>query len=278
MLSKVRVKVGGKINLSLNITGKRSELHTLDSIVASVDLCDTVTVRDRLDDKINLIFNGQAVKNNTVLKAVNVMRKSFGPFGADIVVEKRLPIGGGMGGSSADAAGTIVALDRLFDFGMRGLNIRKTCVEVGSDVYYMTKGGYARLFGIGDDVAFYDIKKEYGIICIYGGESLTAKVYSTFDKVGGEIPIDNDRLIRSLYSGERPLLGNMLTRAAVSLNDEIKTNMDALSSVGLEPNMTGSGSTVYAFSDDPSGDVARLNEKGIKAFSAQTKAYGIEFE
>ncbi len=279
MLNRVRVKVSGKINLSLNITGKRDNMHLLDSGVASLDICDVITVRDRLDDKINLVFNSDfAVQNNTIIKAVDVLRKSFGPFGADIVVDKYLPLAGGMGGSSADAAGVIVALNRLFDFDKRGLNMQSACAEVGSDVYYMIKGGYARIRGTGEDVTFIDSCRELKIVYIYGGEALTSKVYSAYDALGGDSPTDNEKLINALCGTEKPKLGNMLFRAAAMINDRIKYNFDALDSIGLCPNMTGSGSTVYAISDDPIGDVAKLNERGKKANYAYTKKSGIEFE
>ncbi len=279
MLDRVRVKVSGKINLSLNVTGEKDNMHLLDSVVASLNVCDVITVRDRLDDKINLVFNSDfAVQNNTVIKAVNVLRKSFGPFGADIVVDKYLPLAGGMGGSSADAAGVIVALNRLFDFDKRGLNMKSACAQVGSDVFYMIKGGYARIRGTGEDVTLIDPCRELKIVYIYGGETLTSKVYSAYDVLGGDLPTDNEKLIASLYGTEKPKLGNMLYRAAASLNDRIKYNFDALDSLGLSPNMTGSGSVVYAISDDPIGDVARLNERGKKANYACTKKSGIEFE
>lgn len=278
MLNKVRVKVSGKINLSLNITGVKDGLHTLDSVVTSVDVCDIITVRDRLDDKINLIFNADyAPQNNTVLKAVNVLRKNFGSFGADIVVDKFLPLAGGMGGSSADAAGVIVALNRLFDFDMRGLDMKATCSLVGSDVCYMSKGGYARISGTGDEVTYIDTDRIFGIVYLYGGQSLTSEVYSAFDNVGGDEPIDNEKLIKLLHGVEKPELNNMLYRAAVSLNDKIQRNADALKSIGLFPNMTGSGSTVYALSDDPIGDAERLNALGVKANYTYTKKSGIEF-
>ncbi len=278
MLDKVRVKVCGKINLSLNITGISNGLHTLSSMVASVDVCDTVTVRDRLDDKVNLICNADyRIDDNIVYKAVEALRKQFGQFGADIVVDKALPLAGGMGGSSADAAGVIVALSRLFDFDKRGLDMKKTCSLIGSDVYYMTRGGYAEIKGTGDRAEFFDIEREMGIVYIYGGELLTGKVYSAFDALGGDEPINNGELLAALKEGKKPQLNNMLTRAAMSLNDNIKRNADALSSIGLDPNMTGSGSVVYAISDDPMGDAARLNAKGYKAVPTRTKSRGIEF-
>lgn len=277
MLDKVRLKVYGKINLTLNVIGKTGEMHTLDSVLASVSVADRITVRDRLDDKINLIFNADFTpENNTVLKAVNVLKKSFGNFGADIVVDKALPNSGGMGGSSADAAGVIAALNALFDFDKRGLDIEKACSEVGADVFYMYKGGFARMEGTGEKIVPVVCPKEYGLVYINGGGVLTRDVYKKFDSIGGSGFVDNEIAIDKLGKGEVPPLGNMLTDAACSLDGKIRANLNAL--VDMPANMTGSGSTVYALSEDPDRDVAVLDERGIKAFAAHTVPRGIEFE
>lgn len=279
MLNKVRVRVNGKLNLSLNILGKRGNLHTLDSVLSSVSLYDTVTVRDRLDDKINLIFNaGYAVKDNTAIKAVNALRESFGNFGADIVVDKRIPLAGGMGGSSADGAGVIAALSALFDFDKRGLDFPSVCNKVGADVIYMLSGGFARMGGVGDEITPISCKTTYGVVFSYCGALETREVYGAFDTVGGEGKADNDALIASLIKGEFPQLGNMLYRSACSLLPRIAEVMAVYELIGLHPNMTGSGSVVYALCDDPKIEAERLKERGVSAEAAFTRLNGIEIE
>lgn len=280
MLNKVRVKVNGKINLSLNITGKIGALHTLDSILTSVSVYDTITVRDRLDDKVNLIFNADfAPKDNSVLRAVEALRKSFGTFGVDIVVDKRIPFAGGMGGSSADGAGVIAALDALFDFHKRGLDLDKVCSLVGSDVKYMLVGGFARMTGTGDVVNPFACDRTLGVVYTECGGVETADVYRKFDEVGGDAPVDNDLLVELLRSGgDIKNLGNMLFRAAAKLCPRIAEVAHGYEKLGLNPNLTGSGSTVYALCADPSREAARLLESGISASPTFTHQSGIIFE
>ncbi|MBE5730801.1 MAG: hypothetical protein E7350_02465 [Clostridiales bacterium] len=274
-MNSIALRAYGKINLSLNITGLRGKFHTLDSVVASVSVCDTITVNKRNDNKINLTFNAPFTpQNNTVNLAVNELISRFGEFGADITVDKRLPLAGGMGGSSADAAGVIVALCKLYGFGSDGL---AASAAVGSDVPYMTRGGYARLMGIGDEVEFFDCKARHSLVYICGDGVLTSRVYSQYDSLGGDGYVDNDRLIRALKEGKRPILGNMLTRSACSLSSQIQKNLDVLEKINLCPSMTGSGSTVYALSDCPEDDVAKLKELGITAHAAVILPFGIEF-
>lgn len=273
-MNSITLRAYGKINLSLNITGQRGKFHTLDSVVASVSVCDTITVTKRNDNKVNLTFNAPFTpQNNTVNLAVNELTRRFGHFGADITVDKRLPLAGGMGGSSADAAGVIVALCQLYGFGSDGL---AASAAVGSDVLYMTRGGYARLMGIGDEVQFFDCKARHSLVYVCSDGVLTPKVYSQYDSIGGDGYVDNDSLICALKEGKKPNLGNMLTRSACSLSNQIQKNLVALEKINLRPNMTGSGSTVYALSDSPDDDVAKLNELGIKAHTAFTLPYGIE--
>lgn len=279
MLNKVRVKVSGKINLSLNITGKRGPLHTLDSVVASLSVYDTITVRDRLDDKVNLIFNADySVEDNSVLRAVEILRRSLGNFGVDIVVDKHIPFAGGMGGSSADGAGVIAALDALFDLSKRGIDLVKVCGEVGADTLYMLSGGYARMTGTGDLTAGISCNRSYGVVYTECGGVMTADVYKAFDALGGDEPTDNDRLCAMLGAGEEPILGNMLLRAATSLCPRIAQTISAYRRLGLSPNMTGSGSTVYAICDDPMRETKRLAESGLCSEYAFTQKAGIVFE
>lgn len=278
MLNKVRVKVFGKVNLSLNITGKRGNLHTLDSVLASVSVADIITVKDRLDDKVNLIFNADFVpQNNTVIKAVNALRTIFGPFGVDIVVEKNLPLSGGMGGSSADAAGVISALNALFDFDKRGLDIRSLCGSIGADVFYMLGGGYARMTDTGCEVSRINCSRRLGMVYITSKGVDTGEVYAAYDKVGGDGRTDNDKLIEALVSGKEAETGNMLYRAATSLSSEIRRNYELLEKFGFKANMTGSGSTVYALCDDPQAAVKKIAEMGVEAHCAFTEPKGIVY-
>lgn len=275
-MEKIALNVYGKINLSLNIVGVSGKMHLLDSVLASISLCDTICVRKRNDDKINLIFNADFVpENNTVIKAVGEMKNKLGAFGVDITVDKRLPLSGGMGGSSADAAGVIAAISCLYGFDID--QTKDVCAKVGADVYYMLRGGYAKMSGVGDIIEPIDCSNTYEILCINDVGTLTSLVYKQYDEVGGDGFVDNDLLIAALQSGKAPMLGNMLTRAASGLNANILRNIDAFKRIGLSPNMTGSGATVYAITANPSLDIDKLRQMGFNAYCARTRDCGIEF-
>lgn len=275
-MKEIALNVYGKINLSLNIIGLRKNLHLLDSVLASVSLCDTIYVSKRKDNKVKLVFNAHFVpQNNTVTKAIDELKSKFGDFGVGITVDKRLPLSGGMGGSSADAAGVIAAISGLYGFDIE--ETKDVCSRVGADVYYMLSGGYAKMSGTGEIIERFDCLSEYDVVCIDDEGTLTGSVYKLYDELGGEGFVDNESLVLALQRGEIPQLGNMLTRAASALNGNILRNLNALKSVGLSPNMTGSGATVYAISTNPQLDVDRLRQMGFNAYKAKTKLNGIEF-
>ena len=115
-----KFKAYAKINLSLNITGTENGYHMLDSVVTTIDVFDTISVRKRKDDKITLTMKGVGAnllldeRQNNAYKAAALFKQTFDTKGMDITVVKRIPLGGGLGGSSADVAGVLNALKQLF--------------------------------------------------------------------------------------------------------------------------------------------------------------------
>ena len=94
-----------KLNLTLNVYGGDGKFHELDSIVTSVDVFDTVIVTPRADDIVTVTgVDGELPQDNTAWKTAKAFVDSVGTHGVDIVVQKGIPFGAGMGGSSADAS------------------------------------------------------------------------------------------------------------------------------------------------------------------------------
>ena len=205
---KIKIKVYSKINLSLNILGTHEGMHVLDSVMTSADLADVITVCERLDNALNVDFSvGAGVgKDNTAFRAAALLREKFGLFGADIFVEKNIPIAAGLGGSSADAAGVLTALDVLFDFRMRGLNMRDTALKIGSDVPFMLSGGFARVGGIGGDVEKINSVCELFFVVARGKNGVSAREsYAEFDALHKDKKLlltDNAALCKALADGD----------------------------------------------------------------------------
>ncbi len=288
---KIKLKVYSKINLSLNIVGARGNLHALDTVMTSVNVADVITVCERFDDKLGVEFScGNAFgENNTAMRAAKALADRFGDFGADIFIEKNIPVGAGMGGSSADAAGVILALDILFDFTMRGLNKSAVAAEIGSDVPYMLQGGFCRVGGAGETLQNINSDAKLYFVVAKGERGVsTAAAYAEFDKLHTDkklIVSDNDKLVSALAAGNADAAiretGNALTEPSCVLVPEISRTLGALDSVGaIKSIMTGSGSGCVGFFGDFDSAVRaaeKLREKGLYAAASASVRNGIEF-
>lgn len=231
-------------------------MHTLDSLMMSVDLFDTVTVTPRSDEKIVVSFIGADVgENNTAYKAAAAVRDIIGG-GYDITVEKGIPIGAGLGGSSADGAAVLRALDVLHRLPERGVDMRKVALSVGSDVPFMLTGGLARVRGLGEDLFFIENKLKLFIVGLMADSVSTAAAYKKFDELYGDFtycPTDTDKLCNLLLDGNDKAVnhfGNALYEPAVCFSPEIKNNAELLRSYGAAVNLTGSGGMVLGYFTD----------------------------
>lgn len=259
MGKNVKLRAFAKANLSLNITGKSENgLHTLDSFMMSVDVFDTLTVTERTDGQINVKFINAEIdaQNNTAYKAARAVHDIIGGNGWDIEIEKGIPMGAGLGGSSADGAAVLRALDLFYRLPQRGVNMREVALSVGSDVPFMLTGGLARVTGTGDRLFFIDNKLSLFIVGLMGCDVSTAKAYAEFDRLhasGSFCPTDNAELQSRLLAGETTaleLLGNALYEPAANLCGGIAKNAELLKKRGATVNMTGSGGMTLGYFTD----------------------------
>ena len=229
----------------------------MDSVMISLDAFDTVTVTERADERITTRFtNAQISDDNTAAKAARAVQAAIGGNGWDIEIEKGIPIGAGLGGSSADGAAVLRALDVLYRLPSRGADMRKIALSVGSDVPFMLTGGLARVRGTGEDLFFMENKIELFIVGLMSGNVSTARAYAEFDRLypsGEYCPTDNDKLCDRLLAGDSAaieLCGNALYEPARTLAPEIGKNAALLSDCGATVNLTGSGGMVLGYFTD----------------------------
>ena len=252
-MESVRIKSYAKLNLTLNITGVKDGFHLLDSIVASVDLYDLIVLKKRRDKLVSISMHGCgsesiAYEDNNAVKAAEMFIENYGTCGADITIYKNIPMGLGAGGSSADSAGVLNGLSKLYGTCDR-IGLKILAVRTGSDTRYMLSGGYARLFGRGNEVKPIDSRLKLDFLLLAPKERIsTAQCFKTFDSIGdcgGGSQQTEDALVKGdKYS---LFLNNALAPAAKKLSKDIQTAYDELSAFDpLAVNMTGSGSGVYA--------------------------------
>ena len=299
MENGVKIKARGKINLSLNITGASGGMHLLDSVTAPVDIFDIVNLSFTFDGKTEVSFAPKkdcgfeflpaaVPANNTVVKALDFL-KSFCPkIGARAFVEKGIPLGGGLGGSSADAAAVLAAAVKLYPEIFERNEVMRGSVRVGSDVPLMFAGCFSRMSGAGENVERLDYFLLHTVIARKGSEVFSGKAYAEFDRLNPSrklCPSDNDALSRALGAGDlrgvAAQTGNALTKASKAFCPEIENVINMLNSSGAAAAwMTGSGNCCCGLFESESAAISAakiLNESGVWAAYAPCAEEGNVF-
>lgn len=270
----MKVRAYGKINLSLYITGRRGSLHTLDSVMATVSVYDELTVCPSDVVRVTCGMDIRA-EDNSAYRAAKLVELASG-LKLDVKIRKGIPVGGGMGGSSADGAAVLFCARELI--GLREEDMREMSAKIGSDVYFMTKGGICRVTGTGDEIEPIDGASDFSALITECGGVGTAECYRAFDKTGRSGENRNDELISLLTRGgaiDDNLLHNDLFAAARTLNPRIAQAEEIINSSGAKPCLTGSGGCLFVISP-PDGLAARLTAAGFNNRLAAFAPEGVE--
>lgn len=222
-----------KVNLSLAVIGTEGGMHLLDTIICPIKLCDVLTVTRRTGDGaqgITLRYtDGRPhYPNDSVLRTAKLL-EAQGITGLDIVVEKHIPEGAGLGGSSADAAALLRAVDRI-----------DLARALGGDVPALCACEPVRQCGKASDLRPVAVPKLHVAIVLQDKPVSTAECFALYDQIGGE-EVDIDAFIARGFTEPK----NALQRSAERLCPSIATTLRKLSGNVV---MTGSGSAVIAYS------------------------------
>ncbi len=284
-MKKVKIKSYAKINLTLEIKGVEGGYHLLDSLVASVDLYDLIVAKRRKDDRVIVKMKGLGseqipAETNNAQRAAELFAATFRTTGAEITIYRNIPVGGGLGGSSADTVGVLNAMAKLYDIVDRD-KLKELADRLGSDTGYMLTGGFARMTGRGEKVQPLDIDTTLHLLLLCPESFVSAKdCYAQYDVTPKTLEYrgePTDDLIACLRQGKvnegGMYLMNDLYRAACALNDDVSIaykEAEDFSPLGV--NMTGSGSCVFAlFENKELCEWAKSRYRGsYRAIVAQT--------
>ncbi|MGE5717383.1 MAG: 4-(cytidine 5'-diphospho)-2-C-methyl-D-erythritol kinase [Acidobacteriota bacterium] len=257
------VEAFAKVNRSLRILGKRPDgFHELDTIFQTVDLTDTMDFSEGEEQRgtaedISLTIEGAALpadESNLILRAAAALRERFGiRRGARIHLSKKIPVGGGLGGGSSNAAATLRALSELWTLPATEADLHTLAASLGSDVPFFLLGGRARGRGRGEILTPLPDGPEEWLVLAFPPFSLsTTAVYGAFSASALTDPAAQTNL-RGTDSGGGPDR-NDLEPAAESLQGELRRLRVALSDLGAtSARLSGSGSTVFGvFGDEKS--------------------------
>lgn len=259
---KSKGKINAKLNLTLDVVGANENFHQINSLVAEIKLFDFISIKKRKDKKITLTVKGERVpidEQNNAYKSAKAFMEKYSTNGVDIFLKKKIPVGGGLGGSSADIALVIKLMKGLYEIqGDEG----DLYASLGSDVNYMANGGYAVLTGRGEKVRKIRSNKVFYLILAVCEQQVSAKdCYREYDSQGVTYKENTEKaektLLKEDYDNFIKCLGNHLFESAIKLSPKIKENYLQLKNECENVYMTGSGSTVYAiFTDKKQRDIS----------------------
>ena len=263
-----------KLNLFLRITGRRADgYHTLQTVFRLLEWGDVVHLRPRSDGVIARIgpgAEGVSDADDLMIRAAKILQKeSNGRQGADIGIEKHIPMGGGFGGGSSDAATALVVLDRLWNLNLGIDRLAALGLQLGADVPVFVHGHNAWAEGVGDELTAVDLPPAWYVVASPGVHSATAALFQAPDLTRNAAPAK----IAGFLSGSSPsgaVLDNAFEPVLRRREPAVEALFAQLARIG-RPRLTGSGSGCFVeFADRESAEAALASlPPGLHAWLAR---------
>lgn len=258
----VRREAHAKINVFLRVLGRRDDgYHDLESLVVPVSLADAVTVAPA--DGLWITVRGETARgvpsdrSNLAARAMERLLDACpdGGRGAAIEIVKRIPVAAGLGGGSADAAATLLALQELWGCGLTESRLSTIAAEVGSDVPALLAGRAVVMRGRGEVVQAADVRTTWWVLVPHAFRVRTLDAYAWWDADGGATGPDPGPVLEAAQAGDPatlgPLLFNDLEEPVSARHPEVAATKHRLLDAGAAGAvMSGSGPTVAALSTD----------------------------
>ena len=237
------VAAPAKLNLFLHVTGRRIDgYHTVESLFVALDFGDTVTLTRRADAEITRSGEHYGVRpeSDLVVRAAAALQRAAGcTEGVDVAVVKRIPMGGGLGGGSSDAASALLALNRLWNLGLTRAELSLIGAELGADVPFFLCAEPAIARGIGERLTPVTIPAFWVGILVPAHSVSTPTIFAA-----PELTRDSPSTKMNVFS--EGYGRNDLQPPAVARFPDIAKALAVLSAHSAAARMTGSGSCVFA--------------------------------
>jgi 4-diphosphocytidyl-2-C-methyl-D-erythritol kinase len=286
----MRIRSFAKVNLGLEVLGLREDgYHELRTLFQTIDLCDDLVLRPR-PEGVSVVCDHPLVPSdgtNLAARAAEDLRRYSGiARGVEIEIRKRIPVGGGLGGGSSNAAAVLLGLDRMWRLGLGPAGLHRMAQRLGADVPFFLVGGTALGLARGDEV--YPLRRQlrtHVVVVDPGIHVSTARVFARVDT--GLTPRENSNSIfyfvsRELEgSGAFRLLVNDLEAAALEEEPALRAQAARIRTVlagqgAHHSALSGSGSSWFGlFASARAAGRARqaLEAGGFRACVARTLTF-----
>lgn len=267
MTVATRYPAPAKLNLFLHVVGQRADgYHEIQTVFRFLDACDELTIlprNDRIIRRTNTI-EGLDADNDLCIRAARLLRDRTGcDRGADITLDKRLPMGGGLGGGSSDAATVLIVLNRLWGTNLERASLAKIALELGADVPVFVCGQSAFAEGIGERLIAIDLPPAWYVVLVPPVTVPTATIFRD-----SELTRNTNRIkIPAFFAGG---VRNDLEPVVCRLFPEVRDHLEWLRRFG-PARITGSGACVYAAFDqeERAREVLAASAPKMRGFVAQ---------
>ncbi|MCX7994952.1 MAG: 4-(cytidine 5'-diphospho)-2-C-methyl-D-erythritol kinase [candidate division WOR-3 bacterium] len=263
----IKIIAPAKINIGLTILGKRPDgYHNIETTLSTISLSDKIFL-EKAEKEIEIVSPGLKIpkEENLCYKAARLFLNTFEiNSGIKITLQKNIPIGGGLGGGSTDAAGVLKGMREVFNQNISDEELMNLSRNLGCDVPFFIKGGAAIARGVGDELKFFKLPK-MKLIIYYPGYPISTKwAYEEYDKsiLTSGIEVDNILLEKKKKSRTGMNIVNDFEKIVFKAHPDlldVKTNL--LNAGAYMVSLTGSGSCLYAVVDD------NIKKKVIKYLS-----------
>jgi 4-diphosphocytidyl-2-C-methyl-D-erythritol kinase len=268
------VPAPAKLNAFLHVTGRRADgYHTLESLMVALDFGDTLTLVRRDDGVIarSRDLPGVAADADLAVRAARALQRAAGTgLGVDIAIDKRIPLGGGLGGGSSDAASVLLALNRLWRLGYTREALMRIGLTLGADVPFFVFGAPALARGVGERLTAVSLPPRWACVVAPPVAVATAAIFAA-PELTRTTPSEKMDVFSEGYGR------NDLQAVAVARFPDIAAALARLASCSPSARMTGSGGCVFAWFASEAEASAALGvamdpATGARGFVARTLA------
>lgn len=261
---RISVKAPAKINLTLDVLGKREDgYHEVEMVMTTIDLADRIDIYPRGDDKITIDCSAYFVplgEKNHVFQIAKLLKEKLGiKKGVHFYIHKRIPVAAGLAGGSSDAAAAIRGLNRLWNLGLTLQEMAQIGSEIGSDVAFCVYGGTALAKGRGEQITPLPSPPPAWVILAKPPMGVsTSEIYGKVHMdVVNQYPAKSQKMVEAImkrnYDQVYESMGNHLETVTLSLYPEVRRLKEQMIRFGADAAlMSGSGPTVFSLVDKES--------------------------
>lgn len=260
-MDSIRLKARAKINLGLDVLGKREDgYHEVRMVMQTIGIYDRLILTKIPEEEIRITSNLAFLpvnENNLIYKAIKLLKDEYHfPGGVSVDLNKFIPVAAGMAGGSTDAASTMFGVNRLFGLNLSMGKMMELGVRLGADVPYCVMRGTALAEGIGEKLTRITPVPHMWILIAKPQINVSTRlVYEQLDMGGIQKHPDIDGIIRAIEAQDvvriAQSMGNVLENVTVPLYPVIETiKQDMLSHRAINAMMSGSGPTVFGIFPD----------------------------